>query len=180
MRSTSMQVAASAKSSSGSLTTTTMAAPLPMPTWTISMSILVRISCQSPAVVTGRAGAITASCLAGNEPQEAIVGLRGDDQRLQGSTRVATVKQSSELRRMSDLTVIYGAFHARMPGVAPAQSGLERVAELCRRHCSTLSGRDRNLIRDQLFAIAADWDLRRDRLNEQSSKCLHVLAEFWR
>jgi hypothetical protein len=93
---------------------------------------------------------------------------------------VATVKQSSELRRMSDLTVIYGAFHARMPGVAPAQSGLERVAELCRRHCSTLSGRDRNLIRDQLFAIAADWDLRRDRLNEQSSKCLHVLAEFLR
>jgi len=105
---------------------------------------------------------------------------RGDDQQVRGNTCVATVKQSSELRRMADLTVIHATFHARMPGVVPAHSGLERVAELCRRHCLTISGRDWNLIRDQLTTIATDWYLRRDRLDGQSSECLHVLAEFLR
>ena len=93
---------------------------------------------------------------------------------------MTTVKQSSELRRMADLTVIRGAFQVCMPSVVPAQSGLERVAELCRRHCLAHSGRDWSLIGNQLLTIAADWDLRRDRLEQQSSECLHVLAEFLR
>jgi hypothetical protein len=93
---------------------------------------------------------------------------------------VTIVKQSSELRRMADLTVIHGAFHARMPGVVPSLSGLERVADLCKRHCLARPGRDWNLIRDQLLTIAADWDLRRDRLDQQSTECLHVLANFLR
>jgi hypothetical protein len=87
-------------------------------------------------------------------------------------------KPSSELRRMADLTVINRAFRTRMGDVVPGESGLKRVAELCKRDCSARPGRDWTLVRDQLLTIAADWDLLRDRLDQQSDECLRGLTEF--
>ena len=90
-------------------------------------------------------------------------------------------RPSSELRRMADLTVINRAFRTRMGDiVVPGESGLKRVAELCKRDCSARPGRDWSLVRDQLLTIAADWDLLRDRLDQQSDECLRGLAEFLR
>jgi hypothetical protein len=93
---------------------------------------------------------------------------------------MAIVKQSSELRRMADLTVIHGAFHARLPGVVPEDSGLKEVAELCKRDHVARPARDWYLVRAQMLTVAADWDLLQDRLDRQSDECLHGLAEFLR
>jgi len=93
---------------------------------------------------------------------------------------MAIVKQSSELRRMADLTVIHGAFQGRIPGVVPEDCGLKEVAELCKRDYAARPARDWYLVRVQMLTIAADWDLLRDRLDQQSDECLRGLAEFLR
>jgi hypothetical protein len=93
---------------------------------------------------------------------------------------MAIVKQSSELHRMADLTVIHGAFHARMPDTMPEASGLKEVAELCKRDHAARPARDWYLVRAQMLTIGADWDLLQDRLDRQSDECLHGLADFLR
>jgi hypothetical protein len=90
------------------------------------------------------------------------------------------VKRSSELRRMADLTVIHGAFHARMAGVLPEDCGLKEVAELCKRDYAARPARDWYFVRVQMLTIGADWDLLQDRLDQQSDECLQGLAEFLR
>ena len=94
--------------------------------------------------------------------------------------RMATARQATELRRWADLTVIYGAFEGRMPEVLPADSGLRDVAELCKRDYAARPGRDWNEVRDQLLLIGIEWDLARDRLDQQSQACLRAIAQFLR
>ena len=94
--------------------------------------------------------------------------------------RMATARQATELRRWADLTVIQGAFQARLPELLPAASGLKDVAELCKRDFAARPARDWNDVREQMLTIGADWDLQRDRLEQQSDECLHCLAEFLR
>jgi hypothetical protein len=91
---------------------------------------------------------------------------------------MATARQAIELRRWADLTVIHGAFQGRMPEVLPAGSGLKEVAELCKRHFTARPGRDWNEVRDQLLLIGIEWDLTRDRLDQQSQACLRAIAAF--
>jgi hypothetical protein len=93
---------------------------------------------------------------------------------------MATARQASELRRWADLTVIHGAFQGRMPEVLPANSGLSDVAELCKRDYASRPGRDWNDVRDQLLLIGIEWDLSRDRLDQQSEACLRAIAAFLR
>ena len=93
---------------------------------------------------------------------------------------MATARQAAELRRWADLTVIHRAFEARMPDVLPARSGLRDVAELCRRDYAARPGRDCNDVRDQLLMIGVEWNLDRDRLDQQSDACLHGVAAFLR
>jgi len=45
---------------------------------------------------------------------------------------------------------------------------LRDVAELCRRDYAARPGRDCNAVRHQLLIIAVEWDLARDRLDQQS------------
>src|SRR5262245_21899827 len=100
--------------------------------------------------------------------------------RMAPSMRMATARQATELRRWADLTVINGAFAGRMPDVLPADSGLKDVAELCKRDYAARPGRDWNEVRDQLLLIGIEWDLTRDRLDQQSQACLRAIATFLR
>ena len=93
---------------------------------------------------------------------------------------MATAKRATELRRWADLTVILGACQARMPGVAPADTGLKEVAEVCKRDFAARPARDWNLVRDQLLLIGTEWNLDRDRLDQQSEACLRCVADFLR
>ena len=93
---------------------------------------------------------------------------------------MAIARQVTELRRWADLTVIHGAFQARMPDVLPAESGLRDVAEVCRRDYAARPGRDCNDVREQLLMIGIEWDLDRDRLDRQSDACLRCVADFLR
>jgi len=94
--------------------------------------------------------------------------------------RMATARQASELRRWADLTVIHGAFQGRMPEMLPADSGLKDVAELCKRDFAGRPARDWNDVRDQLLLIGIEWNLDRDRLDQQSDACLRAIAAFLR
>jgi hypothetical protein len=91
---------------------------------------------------------------------------------------MANVRHVTELWRSSDLTVIYGAFRARIPSVQPAEAGLAIIAELCRRDFAARPARNWHDVRDQLLLIAVEWDLARDRLDGQSDRCLRAIAEF--
>ena len=93
---------------------------------------------------------------------------------------MAIARQVTELRRWADLTVIHGAFLARMPDVLPAESGLKDVAEVCQRDYAARPGRDCNDVREQLLLIGIEWDLDRDRLDRQSDACLRCVADFLR
>jgi hypothetical protein len=91
---------------------------------------------------------------------------------------MATARQASELRRWADLTVIHGAFQARLPELLPADSG--HVAELCKRDFAARPARDWNDVRDQLLLIGVEWNLDRDRMDRQSDVCLQAIAMFLR
>jgi hypothetical protein len=93
---------------------------------------------------------------------------------------MATARSLSELRRWADLTVIDGAFIARLPELIPANSGLKDIAELCKRDFAGRPARDSNDVRDQLLVIGVEWDLDRDRLDQQSDACLQAIATFLR
>jgi hypothetical protein len=93
---------------------------------------------------------------------------------------MATIRHSAELRRWADLTVINGAFLARMPGVKSGERGLADVAEVCKRDYAARPARDWNDVRDHLLLIAIEWDLERDRLDLQSDQCFRAIAAFLR
>jgi hypothetical protein len=91
---------------------------------------------------------------------------------------MATARTARELRRWSDLAAIRHAVAARMPELRNAEVGLMEVAEFCRRQVSACPSRDWNETRDQILAIACEWNLAKDRLEEQSEECLPCLAMF--
>jgi hypothetical protein len=93
---------------------------------------------------------------------------------------MAKAQYSTELRRWADLTVIDGAFQAYMPDVQSAHSCLFDVAEVCQRDYSARPARDWQDVRDQLLLIGIEWNLARDRLNQQSDSCLRAIAAFLR
>ena len=67
-----------------------------------------------------------------------------------------------------------------MPEMLPADSGLKDVAELCKRVFPARPARDWNDVRDQLLLIGIEWNLDRDRLDQQSDACLRAVAAFLR
>jgi len=91
---------------------------------------------------------------------------------------MATARTVTELRRWADLTVIFGACEARMPGLEHASIGLKDVAEVCRLDFAARPARDWNRVRDQLLMIGIEWNLDRDRLDQQSEACLRCVADF--
>jgi hypothetical protein len=90
---------------------------------------------------------------------------------------MATARQATELRRWADLTVIHGAFQARLPELLPADSGLKDVAELCKRDFVARPARD---VRDQLLVIGIEWNLDCGRLDQQSDPRLRAIGDFLR
>jgi hypothetical protein len=52
------------------------------------------------------------------------------------------------------------------------------VAELCKRAFVAHPAHNSNDVRDQLLVIAIEWNLDRDRLDQQSDTCLSAIATF--
>jgi hypothetical protein len=92
---------------------------------------------------------------------------------------MATAKSVTELRRWGDLAVVRRALKVRMPEFGDCDVGLRQVAELCRRD-SRARPRDCINMRDEMLMIGCDWDLARDRLEDQSDGCLQRVADFLR
>jgi len=93
---------------------------------------------------------------------------------------MATASTGNDLRCWVDSTVIQRAQEARLPQVEFWEMGLMDVAELCRRDYAARPSRDCNTVREQLLTIAVEWELGRDRLDQQSDTCLRAIAEFLR
>ena len=91
---------------------------------------------------------------------------------------MATARTALELRRWNNLVAITGVLAVRMPSVCDLQVGLVEIAELCRRQVLAHPGRDWALVRNQILRIGCDWNLDRDRLDQQSHACLDHLASF--
>jgi hypothetical protein len=91
---------------------------------------------------------------------------------------MAIARTAAELRRGSDLALIRRALATAMPELADHPVGLKEVAELVRRRTASRPGRDLHEVRDLILTIGSEWDLACDRLDEQSSACLHALARL--
>ena len=93
---------------------------------------------------------------------------------------MSNARTLTELQRWSDSTVIHRAIEAKLPDAPLAGAGLGDVAEVCKRDYAGRPGRDFHVARNQLMLIGAEWDLTRDRLDQQSATCLRAIADFLR
>jgi hypothetical protein len=91
-------------------------------------------------------------------------------------TRIQTAAQ---LRRLNDLSTIRREIAQGRPTKA-AGICLMDVADAIRMRATAAAVRDCHAARDTLLAIACEWDLQRDLLNEQSDVCLAVIAGLLR
>ncbi len=87
---------------------------------------------------------------------------------------MATAKTRAQLRRLDDLSSILRAITS--PSSSPRAVGLQDIATLCAKRVR--AGRDVHAVRDELLTIACEWDLARDRLEDQSDVCLDAIATF--
>jgi hypothetical protein len=81
------------------------------------------------------------------------------------------------MSRPADLSMIQSAVE-RMLGRPAENIGLADIAEVCRSRAKALVERDCHEARDALLTIACEWDLTRDRLEDQSDACLAVIADL--
>jgi len=91
---------------------------------------------------------------------------------------MATAKTRAQLRRLNDLSSILRANTS--PASSPRTLGLQEIAALCAKRAPARVGRDFHAVRDELLAIACEWDLACDRLEDQSDVCLDAIATFLR
>jgi hypothetical protein len=87
---------------------------------------------------------------------------------------MATAKTRAQLRRLDDLSSILRAI--RSPISSSHAVGLQEIAALCAKRVR--AGHDVHVVRDELLTIACEWDLARDRLEDQSDVCLDAIASF--
>ena len=87
---------------------------------------------------------------------------------------MATAMSQAQLRRLSDVALVQ-----RMCAThADEAIGLARIADACRRRARSHAARDFYQTRNALLTIACEWDLARDRLEDQSDACLALIAGF--
>ena len=89
---------------------------------------------------------------------------------------MATAKTRGQLRRLSDLSLIRSTLARKLQMSAEQNAGLQEIAALCARRACTQGPRDCHGVRDQMLIIACEWDLRGDRLEDQSDACLAAIA----
>jgi hypothetical protein len=92
-----------------------------------------------------------------------------------------TVLTEPYVSRDSDLSMIRSAIARMWPGATgPDSIGLMDVAEACRTHARASIERDCHVARDALLTIACEWDLARDRLEDQSDACVAAIVGLLR
>jgi hypothetical protein len=83
--------------------------------------------------------------------------------------------------RTSDLSTIRNVMARLRPGLTDMHSvGLIDIAEMYRTRARAKAGRDCHAARDLLLTIACEWNLARDRLEEQSDACLAAIVDLLR
>ena len=93
---------------------------------------------------------------------------------------MATTKTRAQLRRLSDLSLIRSELANVLQRRADQNAGLVEIAALCARRNRAKVGRDCQVVRDQLLTIACEWDLRCERLEDQSEDCIAAIAAMLR
>lgn len=96
-----------------------------------------------------------------------------------GGNVVTRIQTSAQLRRLSDLSTIRRTI-ARLRPTNFACIGLMDIADTLRMLWGSAAVRDCHAVRDALLTIACEWDLQRDRVDEQSDVCLAVIAGLLR
>jgi hypothetical protein len=81
------------------------------------------------------------------------------------------------MSRPADLSMIQSAVERMLGRPADNGIGLADIAEVCRSRAKAMVERDCHEARDALLTIACEWDLTRDRLEDQSDACLAVIVE---
>ena len=92
---------------------------------------------------------------------------------------MATAKTRAQLRRLDDLSSIRREMTRLFPATLPDHAvGLQDIACLCAKRGVGRVGCDPHRFRDQLLTIACEWDLARDKLEDQSDVCLSAIASL--
>jgi hypothetical protein len=91
---------------------------------------------------------------------------------------MATARTRAQLRRLSDLSLIRSALSRTMQVRTEQNAGLQEIAALCSARGRAQVQRDYHGVRDQLLTVACEWDLRCDRLEDQSDVCLAAIADM--
>jgi hypothetical protein len=89
---------------------------------------------------------------------------------------MATAKARSQLRRLSDLSLIRCELAKALHRPANQDASLIDIAVLCAPRARARLGSDCHSVRDEVLTIAAEWDLRRERLEDQSDACIAAIA----
>ena len=90
---------------------------------------------------------------------------------------MAPAPMEPHMSRPTDLLMIQSAVE-RMLGRPVEQSiGLREIADVCRLRAKAMLERDCHTARDALLTVACEWDLTRDRLEDQSDACLAIIVE---
>jgi hypothetical protein len=89
---------------------------------------------------------------------------------------MATAKARSQLRRLSDLSLIRSELAKALHRPANQNASLIDIAALCAPRARARLGSDCHAVRDEILTIAAEWDLRRDWLEDQSDACIAAIA----
>ena len=89
---------------------------------------------------------------------------------------MATAKTRGQLRRLSDLSLISAALASKLQLRIDQSAALQEIAALCSKRAPAQGARDCHVVRDQLLTIACEWDLGRERLEDQSDACLAAIA----
>jgi hypothetical protein len=82
------------------------------------------------------------------------------------------------MSRPADLAMIQSAVERMLGRPAENGIGLSEIADVCRSRAKTMVERDCHEARDALLTIACEWDLTRDRLEDQSDACIAVIADL--
>lgn len=91
---------------------------------------------------------------------------------------MATAKTRAQLHRLSDLSRIRTALTSNLQLRVDQSAGLGEIAALCAERAPAKAARDCHAVRDQLLTIACEWDLGRERLEDQSDACITAIAEM--
>jgi hypothetical protein len=93
---------------------------------------------------------------------------------------MAHTESDKQQRRANDLQIVREAIAAIEPRALTGRIGLDHIVDVIKLNSTPRGGRSWHDVRHQILAIAAEWNLLIDDLDQQSDECLRCLAGFLR